>query len=157
MEEDWFHLLIVPPAPAGAPMPPPRRLSLAGARVLAGQLRAAVAQRHALAMTQVGRSRACPFDLHALVPVPAAMLQRGPDDPVALAWLWQHWGTTGALRHVAIDTEAATAMRCSLAQEEAPFAVSFWSADWTPWRALARIGADWPRLRFETRPVYEMP
>ena len=156
MAEDWFHLLIVPLAPAGAPAPT-RRLSLAGARVLAGQLREAVAQRHALAMAQVGRSHACPFDLHALVPVPAAMLQRGPDDPVALAWLWQHWGTTAALRRVAIDTEAETAMRRSLAPGEALFAVTFRSADWTPWRALTRIAADWPRLRFETRPIYEVP
>jgi hypothetical protein len=157
MAEDWFHLLVVPPAPAGAPTPPPRRLSLAGARILAGQLREAVAQRHALAMTQVGRSEACPFDLHALLPVPGAILQRGPDDPEALAWLWQHWGTTAALRRVAIDTEAETAMRRSLAPGEASFAVSFWSADWTPWRALARIAADWPSLHFETRPIYEMP
>jgi hypothetical protein len=147
MEEDWFHLLIAPP----------RRLSLAGARILAGQLREAVAQRHALAITQVGRSEACPFDLHALVPVPPGTLRCGPDDPAALAWLWQHWGTTAALRHVAIDTEAETAMRRSLAPGEAPFAVSFRSADWTPWRALARIAADWPRLRFETRPIYEAP
>jgi hypothetical protein len=157
MAEDWFHLLMVPPAPAGAPAPPPRRLSLAGARILAGQLREAVAQRHALAMTQVGRSEACPFDLHALVPVPPAILQRGPDDPEALAWLWQRWGTTAALRHVAIDAEAETAMRRSRAPEEEPFVVTFWSADWTPWRALARIAADWPRLRFETRPIYEVP
>ncbi len=156
MEEDLFHLLIAPPAPAGAPAPP-RRLSLAGARVLAGQLRAAVAQRHALAMTQVGRSQACPFDLHALVPVPAAMLQRGPDDPVALAWLWQHWGTTLVLRHVSIDADAETAMRRSPAPGEATFVVTFWSADWTPWRALARIATDWPRLRFEMRPIYEVP
>jgi hypothetical protein len=146
MEEDWFHLLMVPP----------RRLSLAGARVLAGQLRAAVEQRHALAVAQVGRSQACPFDLHSLVPVPPAMLQRGPDDPVALSWLWRHWGTTGALRRVAIDTDA-TETRRSLASGEALFTVSFWSADWTPWRALARIAADWPSLRFETRPIYEVP
>jgi hypothetical protein len=156
MEEDLFHLLMVPPAPAGAPAPP-RRLSLTGARVLASQLRAAAEQRHALAVAQVGQSQACPFDLHALVPVPPAMLQRGPDDPVALSWLWRHWGTTGALRHVAIDTEAVTTTRRSLAPGEAPFAVTFWSADWTPWRALARIAADWQRLRFETRPIYEVP
>ena len=156
MAEDFFHLLIAPPAPAGAPTPP-RRLSLAGARILGGQLRTAVAQRHALAMTQVGRSQACPFDLHALVPVPAVLLQRGPDDPAALTWLWQHWGTTLVLRHVSIDADAETAMRRSLAPGEATFVVTFWSADWTPWRALARIAADWPRLRFEMRPIYELP
>jgi hypothetical protein len=89
--------------------------------------------------------------------VPPAVLQRGLDDPAALAWLWQHWGTTAALRRVAIDTEAETAMRRSLAPGEAAFAVSFRSAAWTPWRALARIAADRPRLRFETRPIYEVP
>ncbi len=95
LEEDWFHLLVNPAH---------RALSLAGARVLAGQLREAVEHRHAVAVARVGHSRACPFDLHALVPVPAAILHLGPDHPDALAWLWQHWGTTQALRHVAPDT-----------------------------------------------------
>ena len=49
-----------------APLPPQRRsLSLSGARVVATQLRDAVARRHDLAMSRVGNSRACPFDLHA--------------------------------------------------------------------------------------------
>ena len=102
VEEDLFHLLAVPPAPAGALSAPARSLSLAGARILAGQLRDAAARRHALAIAQVGHSRACPFDLQALIPVPDAMLRRGPDDPAALAWLWTHWGTTQTLRHVAV-------------------------------------------------------
>ncbi len=95
LQEDWFHLLVNPAH---------RALSLAGARVLAGQLREAVEHRHAVAVARVGHSRACPFDLHALVPVPATILLLGPDHPDALAWLWQHWGTTQALRHVAPDT-----------------------------------------------------
>jgi hypothetical protein len=147
MEEDFFHLLIAPP----------RSLSLRGARILANQLQAAVAERHALAVARVGQSQACPFDLQALVPVLAAMLQRGPDDAAALAWLWQHWGTTQALRHVSINTAAETAARRALATGEETFVVTFWSADWTPWRALARIATDWPSLRFETRPIYEVP
>src|SRR3954451_8853624 len=48
MEEDFFHLLIAPP----------RRLSLRGARILANQLQAAVAERHALAVARVGQSQA---------------------------------------------------------------------------------------------------
>ena len=40
LEEDWFHLLVNPAHPA---------LSLAGARMLAGQLREAVEHRHAVA------------------------------------------------------------------------------------------------------------
>ena len=157
MEEDLFHLLVAPPAPAGAADSPPRRLSLSGARILAGQLRDAAGRRRELAAARVGISRACPFDLHALVPVPEAVLWHGPDDPRALAWLWQHWGTTEALRHVAEDAEAVDAVRGHRKPGEAFFTVTFWSADWTPWLALARIAADWPALRFETRPSYDMP
>ena len=155
MEEDLFHRRVAPPAPHGALTPPRRSLSLAGARILAGQLRAAAAHRHAIALARVGRSRACPFDLYALVPVPDAMLRRGPDDPDALAWLWSHWGTTQALRHVA-DDEAAGAVRLGQAVPgEGVWVLTFWSADWTPWRALAEIAAGWPRLRFDTRPRYD--
>ena len=53
LEEDWFHLLVNPAS---------RSLSLAGARVLAGQLCEAVGRRHAVAVTRVGHSRACPFE-----------------------------------------------------------------------------------------------
>ena len=157
MEEDLFHLLIAPPAPAGAADSPPRRLSLPGARILAGQLRDAAVRRQELAAARVGLSRACAFDLHALVPVPEAVLWHGPDDPRALAWLWQHWGTTEALRHVATDADVDDTVRGRREKGEAVFTVTFWSADWTPWRALARIAADWPALRFETRPSYDMP
>jgi hypothetical protein len=83
MEEDVFHLLAAP-SPTRA-----RTLSVAGARVLAGQLREAVGRRHQRAVARVGASQACPFDLHALVPVPDEMLRLGPDRPVALAWLWE--------------------------------------------------------------------
>ena len=44
--------------------------SLAGARVLAGQLHEALERRHAVAAARVGRSPAFPFNLDALVPVP---------------------------------------------------------------------------------------
>src|SRR6202044_3983971 len=124
---------------------------------LADQLCAAMARRQALAAAQVGHSRACPFDLHALVPVPDAVLRRGPDDPIALDWLWAHWGTTQTLRHVADDAAATAGLRDRVAAGEAVWAVSFWSADWTPWRALAQIAARWPTLRFEVGPRYDVP
>jgi hypothetical protein len=146
MEEDLFHLLV-----AGSS----RSLSLRGGRILAGQLRAAVARRHALAVARVGQSRVCPFDLHALVPVPASILRRGPDDPEALTWLWTHWGTTELLRHVAEDETAAAMRRGRAAPGEAVWGLTFWSADWTPWRALAQIAAGWPALRFDVRPTYD--
>ncbi len=147
MEEDLFHTLV-------APRPPQRRrLSLAGARALARQLREAAEQRHALAVARAG-SRACPFDLQALVPVPDAVLRLGPDHPDALAWLWAHWGTTQALRHVTED-RFVTFGRCPVPRRDpGVLRLSFWSADWTPWRALAQVAARWPTLRFDARPTY---
>ncbi|TLU70675.1 hypothetical protein [Lichenicoccus roseus] len=141
LQEDWFHRLMAAPA---------RILSAQGARILAQQLREASERRHALAVAQVGRSRACPFDLHALRPVPGSILALGPDHPEALAWLWQHLGTTQALRHVVVlgeprEQEAA----------EATWRLGFWAADWTPWRALSAIAYDWPQLRFKARPLYD--
>ena len=147
MEEDLFHLLVAPPAPQRC------RLSLAGARVLARQLCEASAARQAAAVARVGRSRACAFDLHALVPVPAAILRLGPDHPDALAWLWAHWGTTAALRHVIL--EPAPAWRSPPVAGRATLVFRFWSADWTPWRALAASAARWPALRFDARPTYD--
>ena len=148
LAEDWFLLLAAPPAPRL------RTLSLAGARLLAAQLREAVAARQAAAAGRVGRSRACPFDLHALLPVPDGILLLGPDHPDALAWLWQHWGTTEALRHVAEDPDAARDPRHA-AVGEAVFRVDFWSADWTPWRALLSLREAWPALRFDLHLNYD--
>ena len=102
----------------------------------------------------MGQSSACPFDLHALLPVPGAILQLGPDHPDALAWLWTQWGTTQALRHVAID--AAPERRRSVSTDTTAFAVTFWSADWTPWRALATLRERWSGLRIAVTPRYEL-
>jgi hypothetical protein len=147
MEEDLFHLLVAPPAPQR------RRLSLAGARVLARQLGEAAELRHAAAVARVGHSRACPFDLHALVPVPPDILPLGPDHPDSLAWLQAHWGTTEALRHVVL--EPALPQRQKPPPGSASLRLSFWSADWTPWQALATVAARWPALRFAVVPTYQ--
>ncbi len=149
LAEDLFHALVAPPPPQQ------RSLSLAGARILVGQLRDAVARRHALAVARVGQSRACPFDLHTLLPVPGDLLRRGPDDPAALAWLWTQWGTTEALRHVTAVTAPFPDEPAAPVPGESAFRVTFWSADWTPWRALAQLAARWPALRFVVRPTYE--
>ena len=147
MAEDWFHLLVAPPDGQRA------RLSAAGARILAAQLREAVERRQQLAASQVGCSRACPFDLHALLPVPDAVLQLGPDHPQALDWLWQHWGTTQALRHVTAGP--GQPKRPVAAAGQGVWRLRFWSADWTPWRALGMLAGRWPTLRFEARPTYD--
>lgn len=155
LEEDWAHLLLAPASPRH------RTLSAAGARMLAGELREVAQRRHEAALARVGRGRSFPFDLHALVPVPAHVLALGPDHPDALAWLWAHWGTTQPLRHVRerADVEGGTGK--AMARTRRPpsgrdaMHLAFWSADWTPWRAIARVRQDWPALRLDVRPIYE--
>ena len=147
MEEAYFHLLV------GAEQ---RSLSVAGARIFARELREAVARRHDLAVSRVGQSRACAFDLHALLPVPPEILALGPDEPQSRAWLWQHWGTTEVLRHV-VQLANPPAEIGKGDGGEATFCLSFWSADWTPWRALNDLALRWPALRFDIRPSYDTP
>jgi hypothetical protein len=95
-EEDWFHLL------AASRGSNPRSISLHGARILAGQLRDAAERRREQVSARAGRGGgACPLDLHRLLPVPDDLLRLGPGHPEARRWLWEHWGTTWPLRHVA--------------------------------------------------------
>ncbi len=155
MEEDFCHLLVAPVAVPGSVRHPPRPLSIAGARIFARQLRDAVGYRHDVAVRAVGTGRACPFDLHALVPVPAWALALGPDEPQSLAWLWEHWGTTEALRRVTDESGGTAAGKSPQEAEPGRWQLSFWSADWTPWRALHRLGPRWPVLRFACRPTYD--
>lgn len=143
VEEDVFLRLAAPNGQA-------RTLSLEGARMLAAELRDAVARRHALAVVRVGQDQTCCFDLHALVPVSGEVLRLGPDHPKALHWLWTHWGTTDALRRVALASD-----RDETAPAETVWRISLWSADWTPWRALAAIRARFPQLGFDMQPHYE--
>ncbi len=154
MEEDFFHLLVAPPTSEVGGQAP-RQLSLAGARIFARQLREAVGHRHDVAVRAVGASSACPFDLHALVPVPAWVLALGPDEPQSLAWLWEHWGTTEALRYVTDESGDGAPGKSPRNAEPDSWQLSFWSADWTPWRALHHLGLGWPVLRFACRPTYD--
>lgn len=146
LEEDTFHLLMT--GSAG----PNDRLSAAGAWLFAGEVRHAVAHRHARTLASVGQSQTCPFDLQALLPVPAHVLALGPDDPLSLAWLWTYWGTTEPLRYVAADPSGASRTGLGAAGEDGRF-WTFWSADWTPWAALRSLQEVWPFLIFACRPV----
>jgi hypothetical protein len=128
----------------------PRRASIAAARALAAQIGAAAETRHGILRAWIGRNHGCLLDLHALLPVPPAILRLGRDDPAADAWLWGHWGTTEPLRSVR-EIPARPGRRRGLAR----FRVEFFAADWTPWRALLAMRARWPSLRFEIWPDYD--
>lgn len=125
--------------------PPERRgIGLEGAKALAREFRDFVRDGTEAVHAAAGVSRACPFDLHSLVPVPWRVLRLGPDHPEALAWLWENWGTTWTPRQ-AQELPVAPAERAAGTDDLARYA--FWTADWAPWRALLRIRADWPDLR----------
>lgn len=145
--EDWFHLLVAPPAPQR------RTLSLHGARILVGQLRDAVEARGRTILERSPASRACPLDLHRLLPIPADILRHGPDAPAARAWLWQHWGTTQALRGVV--TLPVPRRGQPPRRDPGLYWVGFWSADWSPWPALLALRQAWPALSFDLRPLYQ--
>jgi hypothetical protein len=78
-EEDQVHALVQPPDRSVG-------LSPTAARVLARQLSGAVENHHQRVVAASGTTP-CPFDLHAIIPVPSDILQRGPDDPASHAWL----------------------------------------------------------------------
>jgi hypothetical protein len=141
-EEDRVHALVHPPD--GSP-----GLRLAAARVLARQLRGAI-EAHQARVDAAGRRRLCPFDLHALLPVPQAVLHRGPDDSVSTAWLRAHWGVIRALRQVRLRADPPDRRL----RHSARLRYEFWSADWTPWAALLATRQRWPALVFDIRPDY---
>ena len=134
VEEDALNLLLAQP-------PAERGLSTAGCRILARQVLTAVEARRARDAARAGQDRACPLDLHALLPVPDALLGRGPDDPVVLAWMRAHWGVTAALRHPARRPAGRDAAGWGFHTEgEAPDA------------AVAQLRLRWPALRFDLTP-----
>lgn len=117
-------------------------VSLPGVKVIARQARTLAQEEHEEACAWVGRSQACPFDLHALVPVPLEILRLGPDAPAARAWLWERWGTTWSLRKV-------QRLACPTG-----WCVGFFSADWTPWPVITACRARWPDLQFNLAVAY---
>jgi hypothetical protein len=143
LEEDRVMALLHPPDGSAG-------LTLAGARALARQLRSAIETNQQRVTAAIGRVRTCPFDLHALLPVPDRVLALGPDDPASLVWLRTHWGVVQALRHVRLKTGREDRRL----RRSARFEVEFSAADWTPWAAMQAIRQRWPTLVFDIRPDY---
>ncbi|TPG40976.1 hypothetical protein EAH89_28860 [Roseomonas nepalensis] len=101
-----------------------------------------MALNHQRAIVRVETDRSCPLDLHRLLPVPAAILKLGPEEPASRDWLLTHWGTTRPLRHVEVLPGKLDGRRKKMAE----LRVGFWSADWSPWQAVLRLRRDWPAL-----------
>ncbi len=99
---------------------------------------------------RAGHGHACPFDLHALLPVPDGVLQRGPADPQALAWLAAHWGVTDRLRHVVLRPGATAGRRLPAGHHVVGY--GFFTDGGTPNAALAQLGLRWPALRLVLQP-----
>jgi hypothetical protein len=143
VEEGVFALAV-------AEAPEQRSLDVAGCRLLARQFRDRVAARQARAAALVGRSRACPLDLHALLPIPEPVLQLGPSHPEALAWLRGHWGTTDGLRRVVTRDRPGLGRRLPCGHGAVGYGFHT-AAGEAPGAALARLGQDWPTLRLVLR------
>lgn len=141
VEEDVFHWAV------GVR----RGLSIEGCHILARQFRERIEARDAKAATLVGRSRACPFDLQVLLPIPAEILRRGPTDEVSLDWLARHWGTRDDLRKIVERPNPSAGRR--LPGGHGVVSYGFFTTGETPRAAVAQLGAHWPALRFVLTPL----
>jgi hypothetical protein len=138
LEEDIFVRAIAQPAAH-------RNLTIEGCRILARQCRERMEARQARAAALLGHSQACPFDLHTLLPVPAAILQLGPTHPDAKSWLAAHWGITDRLRQVIERPQPGPGRR--LPRHHTAIGYGFFTDGETPHAAIAQLGARWPALR----------
>ena len=142
-EEDIFHRAATVPAAQ-------RGLSIEGCHRLARQFRSLVEAHQARVAARVGHGKDCPFDLHALLPVPGAILALGATHPDALAWLAAHWGVTDRLRQAALRPGATAGRR--LPCGHAVISYGFFTSGDTPHRAIATLGGRFPALRFALVP-----
>ena len=55
----------------------------------------------------------------------------------------------------ALVAEVADLLALGSDQADPSCASSFWSTDWSPWRAVEPVRRDWPALRFEMKPRYD--
>jgi hypothetical protein len=147
IEEDIFNLAASQPKEM-------RSLTIEGCRILARQFRERVEARAARAAALVGSSRAsgraCPFDLHSLLPVPADILSYELTHPKAQAWLLEHWGLSDAPRQVVLRSQATAGKRLPAGHTVRGY--GFFTGGETPHAAIARIAAMWSDLRFVLQP-----
>jgi hypothetical protein len=144
VEEDIFHRAVA--ARGGRD-----GLSIEGCHILARQFRQRIESRDEKAVALIGQSRACPFDLHVLLPIPAEILRRGPTDEVSLDWLARHWGTRDDLRKIVERPNPSAGRR--LPSGHAVISYGFFTSGETPRAAIDQFNARWPILRFVLTPL----
>ena len=148
IEEDLFLLLAAATSPAAPAQPVPGRCPDVGAAARRG-------------LDGAAGSGERPGRIQPGVPArPARAAAGAAGDPGAGA------GPSGGARPGCGGTGAPTQALRHVAREPAPAArkpkvsgagiegLTFWSADWTPWRAFGELKQRWPALRFEIRPTY---
>ena len=140
LEEDIFHRAV---AARGA-------LSIEGCHILARQFCRRIEAHEAKAAALIGHSRACPFDLQVVLPIPAEILRRGPTDPESLDWLATHWGTSDDFRKVVERPNPSAGRR--LPSGHTVISYGFFTSGETLHAAIDRLGARWPALRFTLTP-----
>jgi hypothetical protein len=144
VEEDIFHRAVA--ARGGR-----HGLSIEGCHILARQFRQRIEARDEKAVALIGQSRACPFDLHVLLPIPAEILQRGRTDQKSLDWLTRYWGTRDALRRIVARANPSAGRR--LPAGHAVISYGFFTSGETPRAAATQFAAGWPALRFVLTPL----
>ena len=142
IEADVFNL--------AASQPPHRRnLTMDGCRILARQFRERIEARQDRAMALLGRGRACPLDLHVLLPVPGAVLRLGERDPAARAWRAEHWGTERLWRVVERPSPSTGRRRPA---GHGVVGYGFATGGETPVAAVERLRPRWPALQWALTP-----
>jgi len=143
VEEDMFHRAVA--ARGGRD-----GLSIEGCHILARQFRERIEARDAKAAALIGQSRACPFDLHVLLPVPADILRRGATDQKSLDWLARHWGTRDDPRKIVERPNPSAGRRLPAGHTVNSY--GFFTSGDTPDAAIVDLGQRWPTLRFVLMP-----
>ena len=144
VEEDIFNLAVSQP-------PHRRTLTVEGCRILARQFRHRVEAHQGRVATLAGNGRACPFDLHTLLPVPDAVLQLGPTHPQAVIWLRENWGTD-RLRQVVLRPKPSVGRRLPVGHSVTGY--GFFTDGGVLMAAVKQLQARWAGLRFAlTQPL----
>jgi hypothetical protein len=143
VEQDFIAAMLAPAA-RGERL----SVSLDGVRIIAREMREMMWEACEVNISAVGVSKACLFDLNALVPAPWDILRLGQRHPDAERWMWEHWGSIWPLRRVEAGPAPPAHRPKRLPDGHDAWFVRAWCADWGPWPVIKHCMERWPALRF---------